>query len=561
METDSHEDVDLGDFTSLTKADAVTIEVPFEVAGMVGETPGQRRFTFRTLGLLEVGATQSVTLARLQLSAESEIYRRKSWRGRAPKLLVPGMDASDGGGELVEYQLTVLNWSATRARGRLRVTTDTPREPGFALAFNAPDCVPAAEARCEDPAGDLRGSLVGTLQAARRTIDLAVYGLDDADVIGALCEAAKAEVRVRVISDDESLDPENTRSYSTSFEHLRECGVEVSAVQSGGLMHHKFAIIDRGLAQPVLLTGSANFTVADLQQNHNHGMVIYGAPELIDAFQAEFDQLWRHCATERLDGRTSCAECTPACVEDRSEEGPFAVGDSDVEVYFSPSDDALRVIRGQARVRTRLAAPDPACASSSANCVCRQNGTTWQCDYCAQGPDGWGLIGQARERVVLNMYSLTDQCFALGMVRAAERGAQTLAVLDFVRGGSRYSRDEYLCAAGVPTLISNWGSGSAQVRNHHKLLVVDDVVVDGSMNLSDSGITENDENTLVIRDAALADALAAYTENEAALLQRLGARFRTAAQCACGDSVDQDRDGRADATDPDCDSGVPTPTR
>ncbi len=528
-ETTGAEPTDLGDFPTVGKADTpVVVEVPFVVMPGKDDSPGESApFLFRTSGQLAITTHQDEERSRerLQLVAESDGYRRRSWRGRAPYVTIP---ADRAAGEMTEYTVTMLNWGTEPAYGFLRVQTEVPEEAGVRVVFNTPDC----DDGCADPAGELRKELVEAIQSAEQSIDVAIYGLDDTAVTEALCNAALAGVRVRVVTDDTSEDPNDSRSYWPAFfspeSGLASCGAEVEAVRSYGLMHHKVLIVDGEL----LVTGSTNFTKAGLERNHNHMLFVRGAPELVAAYQAELDQLFRHCASGRLDGREDrCQECTPACTEDVAASGPWALPDGQVQAFFSPSDDALRVLRGESRT-VRRDTPDSACDGPDAECLCRPSGSRWLCEYCAQGEDGWGLVGEADERVVMSMYSATDQCFALGVARAARRGVRTLTVWDFVRSGSVYSSDDYLCAEGVPTYISQWGGGSAQVRNHNKTVIVDDVVFDGSMNLSASGAGENNENTLVLENPALADAFDEYVAAEAALLERLGVSQRSPADCA-----------------------------
>ena len=86
-------------------------------------------------------------------------------------------------------------------------------------------------------------------------------------------------------------------------------------------------------------------------------------------------------------------------------------------------------------------------------------------------------------------------------------------VWDRLGAGNTYSQDEALCAAGVPIKIEDLGG-----LLHHKFLILDatganPVVITGSMNWTGAGAGSNDENTLIIHDAAVAQAyLAAYQE-------------------------------------------------
>ena len=544
---------DLGDFPAVGKADTpLVVEVPFVVPPSTEDgVPGEMApLTFRTSGQLAVTTHQDELRSweRLQLVAESDDYRRRSWRGRAPFVTIP---AERTEGQLTEYTLTMLNWGDVPGYGFIRVETEVPEE-GVKVVFNSPDC----DDGCKDPAGELRTELVDAIQSARHSIDLAVYGLEDEAIVEALCNAASAGVRVRVDTAETSEDPEDSRSYVPAFfgpGGLAACGAQVDAVRSYGLMHHKFFVVDAGTDSELLITGSANLTQSGLEKNHNHMLFLRDAPELTAAYVAEMEQFFRHCATDRLEPSSRCDECTPACTEDVNESGPWALPNGQVQAFFSPADDAMRVLRGLS-TEARLDAPDPACDGPEADCICRKAGTRWLCEYCAQGEDGWGVVGEADERILMSMYSATDQCFALGVARAARRGVEVLTVWDFVRSRSRYSRDDYLCSEGVATYISNWGGGSAQVRNHNKTVVVDDLVFDGSMNLSASGADENNENTLVIDSAPLADEFDAYVRDEVALLERSGVLPQDRVPCRCQDLVDNDGDGLADEDDPDCDA-------
>ncbi len=416
----------------------------------------------------------------------------------------------------------------------------------------------AVAPRCEPDAG-LRARLLEAIASADRSLDVAVYGLDDPAVVDALCAQQRSGVRVRVVTDETSEDPDDVRSYWPAFfgpEGLAGCGVQVVAVRSYGLMHHKFVLVDAGDPDALLVTGSANFTVAGFERNHNHLLFLRGGERLVEAYLAEFEQYLRRCASGRIEERGGrCTECTPSCTEDFSPEGPWSVGDARVRLYFSPSDDPLRILRGQVR-SVRRDDPDPACTGAEADCLCRRSGRRWMCDYCAQGEDGWGLLGQAHERVAMTMYSASDACLGIALARAEARGARVRTVWDFVRSGARSSIDDFVCAEGVETWISAWGGGAALVLNHHKMVVVDDVVFDGSMNLSASGARENDENTLVIESPPLAERMARFVDEEIERLRGMGVSPRSADACRCSDGVDNDGDGAADEEDPDCDGSA-----
>ena len=184
----------------------------------------------------------------------------------------------------------------------------------------------------------------------------------------------------------------------------------------------------------------------------------------------------------------------------------------------------------------------------------------------------------AGHRVMMTMYAGTDQCFALAMGKVAARGGQTLAIWDNVNAGSKYTRDKYMCSLGIPTYVSRWANGDAQVRNHNKTIIVDDTVIDGSMNISSSGLDKNSENTLVIKSPRLAAKFASYIQAESELIETIASaltdpdkinyhlRLRSYAspeevkasreRCMAIDLIDNDGDGLYDENDPDGDLGT-----
>ncbi len=87
-------------------------------------------------------------------------------------------------------------------------------------------------------------------------------------------------------------------------------------------MHDKFMIVDRRFVQ----AGTSNWTDTDLRHNSNNFVVI-DSPAVAADFQAEFDQMYAgrfgHTKEEIDNGRI------------------YEVGDTTVEVWFSPNEDAM----------------------------------------------------------------------------------------------------------------------------------------------------------------------------------------------------------------------------
>ena len=107
-------------------------------------------------------------------------------------------------------------------------------------------------------------------------------------------------------------------------------------------------------------------------------------------------------------------------------------------------------------------------------------------------------------------------------------------------------------------LISYWVCSPA-TSSAATFSPLNDVVIDGSLNLSNNGIRQNNENTLVIRNRGLADQVTDYIYDEVQLLNTIEAPVGVSDYCICADLIDNDHDGMVDDEDDDCDGGMLAP--
>ncbi len=128
--------------------------------------------------------------------------------------------------------------------------------------------------------------LVSFLTFAKTSLDICVFTITDNRLSGAILEAHQRGVAVRIITDDEK-----SGDLGSDIQELQRAGIEVRMDDTANHMHHKFAIADRSQ----LLTGSYNWT-RSASINNQENYVILGDPDLLSAFQSEFDRLWRQFA-------------------------------------------------------------------------------------------------------------------------------------------------------------------------------------------------------------------------------------------------------------------------
>jgi len=90
------------------------------------------------------------------------------------------------------------------------------------------------------------------------------------------------------------------------------------------------------------------------------------------------------------------------------------------------------------------------------------------------------------------------------VVERMDAGVTVSGVWDASQAAGAYSQDDALCVAGAAIKIENFPG-----KVHHKFAVVDvdgsdPTVILGSYNWSSGGAYDNDENTLIVHDANLA---------------------------------------------------------
>ncbi|MBM2844191.1 MAG: hypothetical protein HW404_2028 [Anaerolineales bacterium] len=191
-------------------------------------------------------------------------------------------------------------------------------------------------------------------------------------------------------------------------------------------------------------TGSMNYTVNDAYFNDNN-LIRLRDPAAAQAFAAEFDEMFSQSRFGALSAPS---------VERQGLDTPGGL----LEIYFAPEDGvAPRIVE---------------------------------------------LIQDARQSVVFLAFALTSEEIAGALGAKAAEGVEVRGVMDAGQSGNLGSRYRELLEAGVEVRLD----GNPD-RMHHKVIVIDGrLVITGSYNFSRSAETQNDENLIVLHDAAAAAA-------------------------------------------------------
>ncbi len=132
------------------------------------------------------------------------------------------------------------------------------------------------------PGHEARLLISQQLKAARENIDVCVFTITDDRITKTLLAAHHRGVKIRIISDNDK-----RQDHGSDIYQLAENGLSVRVDPDRNHMHHKFAVVDRRLA----ITGSYNWTRGATRNLEN--VLVTTEPEIVHAYQKEFDRLWR----------------------------------------------------------------------------------------------------------------------------------------------------------------------------------------------------------------------------------------------------------------------------
>lgn len=139
------------------------------------------------------------------------------------------------------------------------------------------------------PWDDAEGTIVAALNAARRQILVQAYGFTSRPIAYALMEARRRGVDVRITADrDQTLGGESSR-----IPELVAAGIPVLVEVRYASAHNKVMVIDAGLANQAVISGSYNWTWSAQNRNAENVLIFRRNAEVTRAYAANW---WRHAA-------------------------------------------------------------------------------------------------------------------------------------------------------------------------------------------------------------------------------------------------------------------------
>ena len=161
------------------------------------------------------------------------------------------------------------------------------------LAMDSISAAEMAVQACFSPQGKCSTHILREIDQAKKELLVAVYAFTNDDLANALVQAKKRGLVVQIVIDRE-FDNGNEKSKSKFFEAERIPLRRVSGIKSkslerdSGLMHQKFAVIDRR----IVFTGSYNWTHSADNLNDENLLLFRDAGPLAEEYRKAFLQLW-----------------------------------------------------------------------------------------------------------------------------------------------------------------------------------------------------------------------------------------------------------------------------
>lgn len=130
------------------------------------------------------------------------------------------------------------------------------------------------------PEHNVAGAMISVLRHARRQVLVQSFSFTHEEIAGALLEAHRRGVEVRVIADREQTE----KMEYGQVPGLARAGVPVWLDGNHQSAHNKVMVIDAGTPTAVVITGSFNFTRAAQHKNAENTVLISGNDALVEAY-------------------------------------------------------------------------------------------------------------------------------------------------------------------------------------------------------------------------------------------------------------------------------------
>ncbi|MDF2647825.1 MAG: phospholipase family protein [Paenibacillus sp.] len=131
--------------------------------------------------------------------------------------------------------------------------------------------------------GDPQILLIQVINGTISKLQIAIYNLDDEEIVNAIMKAKERGVSIQILTDEENADNKDTKVILTKF-HKENIPIKINAKQK---MHLKLTISDNKTA----VVGSYNYTNQSAKENQELILAIHNG-KLGTEWGNLFDEMW-----------------------------------------------------------------------------------------------------------------------------------------------------------------------------------------------------------------------------------------------------------------------------
>ncbi len=308
----------------------------------------------------------------------------------------------------------------------------------------------------------LDDTIINYINRSVSTLDIMMYNWNNSNlssISNAVNAAYTRGVAVRVISDGGSTNV-SINSLNPAIKVLKS----PTAFPNYTIMHNKIVIIDANSPNPnvpLIITGSTNWTEGQMNTDPNNMMILQDQA-IANAYTMEFEEMW---GSNTLVPNSALAKFGQFKTDNTPHK--FMVAGKLVEVYFSPSDNTEQAIIN--------------------------------------------AIGTANKDIEIAVFQFTRTSIA-NEIKNRTFVTPTVFAGGIINDTTNASAPFLILKNNTNGMGGNFFLSTQPGIFHHKYCIIDQndpfsdpQVVTGSHNWSSSANTKNDENTVIVHDATMAN--------------------------------------------------------
>ena len=140
------------------------------------------------------------------------------------------------------------------------------------------------------PGDNIAAVIIQAIRGAKQTIRVHVFSFTNKAIARALQDASQRRIEVTLLADREQFE----RGAGFLLRDLKQAGVNVMLDSEHASAHNKVMLIDAEGANPIVITGSFNFTQAAQKYNAENVVLIYDERSVAKAYQENWQRHWQH---------------------------------------------------------------------------------------------------------------------------------------------------------------------------------------------------------------------------------------------------------------------------